>query len=200
MNQNITTRDVKVWDPFIRIFHWGLVIAFTVAYLTEEDILDVHVLAGYVVLGLLALRLAWGFVGTPYARFSDFAYSPSTIRQFLTDTLHMRAKRYLGHNPAGGAMIFLMLVSLILTSITGLVIYGVEEGAGPLAGLAANATESAEDLWEETHEFFANFTLFLVFVHIAGVIVESMLHRENLARSMVTGYKRALDNDEEGKS
>jgi len=90
-----------------------------------------------------------------------------------------------------------MLACLIIISITGLGLYAIEEHAGPLAGLFTGAGEYAEEAWEETHEFFANFTLFLVFVHIAGVIVESMLHRENLARSMVTGYKRALDEDEE---
>lgn len=190
MNQDNT---VNVWDPFVRIFHWSLVLAFTVAYVTEEDLMDIHSLAGYVVLGLLALRLVWGFIGPRYARFSDFAYSVSTIRGFLTDTLHQRAKRYLGHNPAGGAMIFLLLASLLITSFTGLGIYAAAEQAGPLAGLLTNSSEFTKEALEETHEFFANFTLFLVLVHIAGVIVESFIHRENLAKAMVTGHKRALD-------
>jgi cytochrome b len=197
MNQQNTT---KVWDPFVRIFHWGLVLAFAVAYLTEEDILSIHTLAGYVVLGLLSLRLVWGFIGPRYARFSDFTYSFSSIRKFLKDTLNFRAKRYLGHNPAGGAMILLLIASLILTSFTGLAIYAVAEQAGPLAGILTNTSEFMEEALEETHEFFANFTLFLVFIHIAGVIIESLLHRENLAKSMVTGYKLALDIHEEKKS
>jgi cytochrome b len=191
---------IKVWDPFVRIFHWGLVLAFTVAYLTEEDILSIHTLAGYVVLGLLSLRLVWGVIGTRYARFSDFTYSLSSIRTFLKDTLSFRARRYLGHNPAGGAMILLLITSLLLTSFTGLAIYAVAEQAGPLAGILTNSSEFMEEALEETHEFFANFTLFLVFIHIAGVIIESLLHRENLARSMVTGYKRVLDIHEETKS
>jgi cytochrome b len=191
---------IKVWDPFVRIFHWGLVLAFTVAYLTEEDILSIHTLAGYVVLGLLSLRLVWGFIGPRYARFSDFTYSLSSIRTFLKDTLNFRARRYLGHNPAGGAMILLLIASLLLTSFTGLAIYAVAEQAGPLAGILTYSSEFLEEALEETHEFFANFTLFLVFIHIAGVIIESLLHRENLARSMVTGYKRVLDIHEETKS
>lgn len=197
MNQQHTT---KVWDPFVRIFHWGLVFAFIVAYLTEEDFLSIHTLAGYVVLGLLSLRLVWGFIGPRYARFSDFTYSIASIRNFLKDTLSFRARRYLGHNPAGGAMILLLITSLLLTSFTGLAIYAIAEQAGPLAGILTNSSEFMEDALEETHEFFANFTLFLVFIHIAGVIIESLLHRENLARSMVTGYKRALDAPEENKS
>ncbi|MCK5359329.1 MAG: cytochrome b/b6 domain-containing protein [Gammaproteobacteria bacterium] len=193
-------QTIKVWDPFVRIFHWGLVLAFTVAYLTEEDILSIHTLAGYVVLGLLSLRLVWGLIGPRYARFSDFTYSLSSIKTFLKDTLNFRARRYLGHNPAGGAMILLLIASLLLTSFTGLAIYALAEQAGPLAGILTNSSEFMEEALEETHEFFANFTLFLVFIHIAGVIIESLLHRENLARSMVTGYKRVLDINEEKHS
>ena len=90
-------------------------------------------------------------------------------------------------------MIFLLIASLLLTSITGLGIYAAAEQAGPLAGLLTNSSEFMKEALGETHEFFANFTLFLVFIHIAGVIVESFIHRENLAKSMLTGYKRALD-------
>ena len=192
--------SIKVWDPFVRIFHWGLVIAFAIAYVSEEEILGIHTLAGYVLLGLLSLRLVWGFIGTRHARFSDFTYSPASIRAFIRDTLKLRARRYIGHNPAGGAMIFLLIASLLLTSITGLAIYGAAEQAGPLASLLTNSSEFMREALEETHEFFANFTLFLVFIHIAGVIVESFIHRENLAKSMITGYKRALDTPQEDKS
>jgi len=191
---------VKIWDPFVRIFHWGLVATFVVAYVTEEELLSIHTLAGYVLLGLLSLRLVWGFIGTRHARFSDFTYSLSSIRTFLTDTLYLRAKRYIGHNPAGGAMIFLLMASLLLTSFTGLAIYAAAEQAGPLAGWLTNSSEFTKEALEETHEFFANFTLFLVFIHIAGVLVESFIHRENLAKSMVTGHKRALDVPEESQS
>ena len=192
--------NIKVWDPFVRIFHWGLVISFAIAYVSEDEILGIHTLAGYVLLGLLSLRLVWGFIGTRHARFSDFTYSSTSIRAFIRDTLKLRARRYIGHNPAGGAMIFLLIASLLLTSITGLAIYGAAEHAGPLAGLLTNSSEFMKEVFEETHEFFANFTLFLVFIHIAGVIVESFIHRENLAKSMITGYKRALDAPQEDKS
>ena len=191
---------VKVWDPFVRIFHWGLVATFVVAYVTEEELLSIHTLAGYVLLGLLSLRLVWGFIGTRHAKFSDFTYSLFSIRTFLTDTLYLRAKRYIGHNPAGGVMIFLLMACLLLTSFTGLAIYAAAEQAGPLAGWLTNSSEFTKEALEETHEFFANFTLFLVFIHIAGVLVESFIHRENLAKSMVTGHKRALDVPEESPS
>ena len=183
-------KEIKVWDIFVRVFHWGLVLTFIIAYLTEDELLTLHVYAGYALTGLIALRLVWGFIGSRYARFSEFTYRPSQIKSFLKDTALMRAKRYIGHNPAGGAMILLMLVSLIITSITGIAVYGAEEAAGPLA-MMAQSLAPFEDFLEETHEIFANFTLLLVFIHIGGVVVESLLHGENLAKAMVTGRKRA---------
>ena len=186
-----SSTNIKVWDPVIRLFHWGLVGAFIVAYVTEEDFLILHAWAGYIVLALVVVRILWGFIGTPYARFSNFVFSPRKIKTYLTETLMLRAKRYLGHNPAGGAMILLLISSLVITTLTGIAIYGIEENAGPLAPWLSHAGEFWEDVTEETHEFFANFTLFLVFIHVGGVIVESLIHKENLVRSMINGYKRA---------
>ena len=182
--------EVRVWDPFVRIFHWSLVLTFTLAYVTGEDLEVLHNNAGYAVLGLVLLRIVWGFVGTRYARFRDFIYSPATVQGFLRDTLRQRAKRYLGHNPAGGAMIIVMLLSLVITTMTGIAFYGIEDGAGPLAMLAGSP-EWAEEMLEEVHEFFANLMVLLVVVHIIGVIVESRLHHENLVKAMWNGRKRA---------
>jgi cytochrome b len=181
--------QIKVWDPFVRFFHWALVSAFTIAYITEEDFLTVHSWAGYLILSLLCIRFVWGFIGTRYARFSDFAYSPENIIQFLKDTLRLSAKRYLGHNPAGGAMIFLLMSSLLLTTASGVILLGAEEHAGPVAYWFVQPESMWADILEEVHEFLANFTVFLVFIHIAGVLVESLIHKENLASSMVTGFK-----------
>lgn len=186
---------VKVWDPFVRIFHWVLVLAFFIAYITEEDFLTIHSYAGYTVLALIVLRIIWGVIGTRHARFTDFVYSPQTIKHFLKETLYLRAKRYLGHNPAGGAMVILLLVSLLMTTITGLAVYGAGEQAGPMAAWFSGGSKFWEDVYEEVHEFFANFTLFLVFVHVAGVIVESFIHKENLVKSMIDGMKKSSDNE-----
>ncbi len=185
--------EIKVWDPLVRLFHWSLVLAFAVAYITQEDFLQIHVAAGYLVLGLVAFRLLWGLIGTRHARFSDFVYRPAVILAYLKDLLALRHRRYIGHNPAGGAMVVALLLALAATTFSGLLAYGAEEAGGPLAGLVANAGRSARHLFEEVHEFFANFTLALVGLHVAGVAVESVLHRENLARAMVTGRKRAED-------
>jgi cytochrome b len=186
--------EVRVWDPFVRIFHWLLVLLFTLAYITGEDWLSLHVNTGYAVFGLVLLRVLWGIMGTPHARFSDFVYRPSRVIAFVKDTLALRARRYLGHNPAGGAMILLMLISLLLISVSGFAVYGIEKGAGPLA-ILSGSSELLEDALEEVHEFSANFMVLLVVIHIAGVVVESLIHRENLVKAMLNGRKRALDNE-----
>ncbi|MFK5915145.1 MAG: cytochrome b/b6 domain-containing protein [Woeseiaceae bacterium] len=186
-----STKSVKVWDLFIRFFHWTLVLSFFIAYITEEDFLEIHSYAGYIVLALILLRIIWGLVGTRHARFSDFTYSLKTIKTFIADTFQLRAKRYLGHNPAGGAMVLLMIISLLITTVTGLAVYGIEEQAGPLSSWFTQQDSFWGDVFEETHEFFANFTLLLIFIHVAGVIIESFIHKENLVKSMLDGKKRS---------
>ena len=187
----IKPSQIKVWDPVVRFFHWSLVSAFFIAYITEEDLLSVHTWAGYLIAGLLVIRIIWGFTGTHYARFSDFVHSPSTIIQFLKNTLALRAKRYLGHNPAGGAMVMLLIFSLLATTTSGILLLGAEEQAGPVAHWFTQAGGFWGKALEELHEFFANFTLLLVFIHIAGVIVESLIHKENLVSAMLNGFKSA---------
>jgi len=177
---------IKVWDLPLRIFHWLLVTAFFVAYFTEDDLLTVHVWAGYLVAGLLVFRIVWGFIGNEYARFSQFLCSPMLSIAYLKDLMQAKAKRYIGHNPAGAAMIVLLLLSLLMTVVTGLAVYGADKGAGILAFIG----NSHEHFWEEIHELFANFTIVLVIVHVIGVIVESIIHRENLARAMFNGNKK----------
>lgn len=181
--------QIRVWDPLVRFFHWALVSAFAVAYITEDDFLTIHSWAGYLILALLFIRFIWGFIGTRYARFSDFFYRPETIVQFLKDTVQLRARRYLGHNPAGGAMVFLLMFSLLMVTVSGVLLLGAEEQAGPLAIWFTQPESFWAGALEEVHEFFANFTLFLVFIHVAGVVVESLIHKENLVSAMISGFK-----------
>ena len=192
---------IIVWDPLVRLFHWTLVAAFVLAYFSQEgpleELLDgkllqlIHVWAGYTLVGLLLFRLLWGFVGPRYARFSDFVRGPRKTLWYLRDVLTLRSPRHVGHNPAGGAMIVILLLSLAVTVTAGLLLYGADKGLGPLAGLLTDSSEGFIDTVAEIHEFFANFTVLLVVGHLIGVIWESVLHRENLARAMITGRKRA---------
>lgn len=180
---------IKVWDPLVRAFHWTLVGAVLIAWITEDHWMTVHSFAGYLVLGLLLFRVLWGFVGTRYARFSDFVHPPAEITAYLRALISGRAGRYIGHNPAGGAMIVALLCLLLLTVVTGLFVYGAQ-GGGPLATWLAGVGESGEKIWEEVHEFCANLTLVVAAVHVGGVLLHGWLHKENLVRAMFTGTKR----------
>ena len=205
---------VPVWDLLVRVGHWVLVVAFFVAYLTEDDALLLHVWAGYVVGVVVVLRLVWGLVGSKHARFADFVYGPRSVVRYFLDLLAFRAKRHIGHSPAGGAMVLALLAGLAVTVWTGLELYAVEENAGPLAAFvgpsqtagqawASEDREEGEDededneeerneggMWEDLHEGLAELVFVLVIFHIAGVGLASLVHRENLVRAMVTGKKR----------
>lgn len=189
--------QIKVWDPVVRTFHWVLVAAFAVVFITEDDFLTLHVWAGYTIGAAIAVRLLWGFIGTRHARFTDFVTSPRNAMQYVKDTLLLRARRYIGHNPAGGLMIVALLISLTLSVVTGIALYGAEEQAGPMASLFIGSGERWEDALEEVHEFFSNFTLLLVVIHLGGVLIESLVHKENLVASMINGFKRTNTNEAE---
>ncbi len=227
----MATKQVTVWDPLVRIFHWSLVLAFTAAYLTGEEWdnwEEIHEFGGYAALGLILFRIVWGFIGSKHARFSDFLYGPRTVIGYLKSLLTSHPKHYLGHNPAGGWMIILLMVSILTTGFSGLKLLAIEEGEGPFASMDVpvlistaqadderneaherreqqeamgvpaeehegmkGGDEEGEELWEEIHEIAANLTLFLVILHVLGVIVSSRLHGENLVRAMVTGKKNS---------
>lgn len=204
-----------VWDPLVRIFHWTLVLAFVIAYFTGEEENALHIYSGYYILGLVAFRVLWGFIGTQYARFSHFSFSKAAVKRYLLSLLGIgESEKYLGHNPAGSWMVIVMLVSLLLTGVSGLLVYGAE-GYGPFAQTANSVITATsnqpgkfikvsdsennkaqsnnkfwEEFWEEIHEFFANFTVLLVLLHIAGVGISSIKHGQNLVRAMITGYKQ----------
>jgi cytochrome b len=197
----------------VRFGHWALVAAFAVAYLSAEEEAGgpdpLHVWGGYVVGGLVVLRVVWGFVGPRHARFSDFVHSPIVALTYFLDLVYGRARRYIGHSPAGGAMVIALLVCLAATVATGLIAYG-EEGKGPLAAVMvteANANgneagrralaekrgergEQGESTIGELHGLMANITVALVVAHIFGVVVASVVHKENLVLAMITGRKR----------
>lgn len=208
---------VKVWDPVVRYGHWVLVVAFAVAYLSaEEDTASpdqLHVWGGYAVGAIVAIRVLWGFVGTVHARFSDFAYGPASALRYLADMLRGRARRYIGHSPAGAVMVFALLACLAGTVGTGIVAYG-NAGRGPLAKAIVPVTSSAraeqgemeqpgaeepgeraESAVGEIHAALANITLGLVVLHILGVGLASVVHRENLVASMFSGRKRGAAGD-----
>ncbi|MBN8279457.1 MAG: cytochrome b/b6 domain-containing protein [Gammaproteobacteria bacterium] len=171
------TVRILVWDLPVRVFHWLLAASFAGAYwLSEtERLRNVHVNLGYAVLGLVAFRVVWGFTGTRFARFRSFLYSPREALDYLSGLAGHSGRRFLGHNPAGSYAIWAILGLAALTGVTGYATYNDIGG----------------DALEELHEFLANAWLWVVGLHVAGVVVSSLAHRENLVRSMITGYKRA---------
>ncbi|MFN0194507.1 MAG: cytochrome b/b6 domain-containing protein [Aestuariivirga sp.] len=202
-----TSGKVRVWDPLVRVFHWGLVTAFAVAWLSAEEFDTVHEIAGYVVAGLVAFRLIWGLVGSRYARFSQFLKGPRETLAYLGDMTRGKERRYLGHNPAGSAMIVALLVTLSGTAFTGWLMVEPNRMAmlPEIPQIVAQALadddvgdepepserSEVEDTLEEVHEALSNLLLLLVALHVGGVVLASFRHRENLARAMITGDKRA---------
>lgn len=215
-------QGIKVWDIAVRVFHLALVVCFTIAFISSEDSQKLHVFFGYSVLFLVLFRVLYGFAGTKHARFSDFLYPSAQIVGYLKGLLIGRPKHYIGHNPAGGFMVSILLLSLLSLTLTGLKAYGVK-GHGFLASneitfiknafadsndkekhdkhdsskrhsLTDHRTEKSEkdEFWKEVHETIAYFTIFLLAIHIMGVLVSSLVHRENLIKAMITGRKRVM--------
>jgi len=185
-----TTKTTKslIWDLPTRVFHWLLLASYVLAWISYDDnrFLFVHVFAGYVFFCLLGFRLIWGLIGTRYARFHSFAHDWSSVGEYLKGLLTGQAMRYIGHNPIGGQAIFAMLALGLLVSITGMLVLAGEEGHGPLKGLIGYSTGIAS---HRIHEILAWSMLGLTAVHVIGVIVESVFHKENLIWSMISGHK-----------
>lgn len=168
---------VRVWDPFVRIFHWTLVSLFLLAFVTGDEVEWLHLIAGYSIAGLLALRVIWGFIGSSHARFRDFVRSPKAVAAYMRDAMQGREPRYLGHNPAGGAMVLALLAMLTAIATTGFM-------------MTTDSFWGAE--WvEDLHEGLVNFTLLLIALHVAGVFWTGLKHHENLVKAMFSGRKRA---------
>ncbi len=170
---------IRVWDPLVRLFHWGLVLSFAIAWLSANLWENLHMWAGYAAGGLVIVRIAWGFIGTPYARFSQFVHPPATVLTYLKEILKGSERRYLGHNPAGGAMIVVLMLAMAATAFTGWLLT-----TDAFWGVA----------WmQHVHNLIAHGLVLLVALHIAGVAVASYRHRENLVGAMISGRKRASE-------
>ena len=166
---------ILVWDWPVRIGHWLMVGGFVLAWLTAESetFRLVHAVSGGVVLAVATFRLPWGFIGSRYARFVDFVRGPTAVKDYAAGLLRLEPEHHVGHNPAGGWAIVLLLGLGILTGLAGWALYNDFGG----------------HLLEELHEGLATAMLLVVFIHIAGVFSGSLLHGENLVRAMLTGRK-----------
>lgn len=173
--------NILVWDAPVRVFHWLMVFSFAGAYLTAESERWrlIHVTLGYTMGGLVAFRLVWGVIGTRYARFAGFVRGPSSVKRYVGSLIAGKPEHHVGHNPAGAVAIVLLLLSSIVIVATGWGVYN----------------DTGGKIVEELHEVSANLMLLIVIIHVAGVVVSSWLHHENLIRSMLTGRKLATVNE-----
>lgn len=167
---------IRVWDAPVRVIHWLLVLCFGGAYLTadSESWRLLHVILGYNMVLLVAIRIVWGLVGTRYARFSQFVRGPGAVLRYLRAMLSGKPEHHTGHNPAGALAIVAMLGLMLAIGASGWILYN----------------DAGGDAWEDVHEVLANTMLGLVLVHVAAVVISSRLHRENLVRAMITGRKQ----------
>lgn len=168
-------KRIRVWDPVVRLFHWSLVLAFGANALLIDDDGKLHEWVGFIVVGLVVLRIVWGFVGGTYARFSSFPPSLSAAREQMTDIATNRTKIHIGHTPLGALMIYNLLLALVVVGLSGYLMttdmfWGVE--------------------WpEELHELAVTWTEISVVLHVAAVVFESRRTGINLPAAMIRGYK-----------
>lgn len=169
------SQKVLVWDTPTRVFHWVQALCFLGAYLTydSEKTRDIHVALGYILFGMIVFRLLWGFAGTRYARFSSFIYGPGRIIGYLTSLLKGKAEHFVGHNPVGSVAIWLLLSGGLTLGVTGVMLL----------------QDDFEDIVEEIHGYATNAMLIVIAIHLIGVFASSFLHKENLVRAMITGFK-----------
>lgn len=173
------TLQVKVWDPLVRLFHWSVAAACFVNLFILDDGRWVHRWIGYYVAGALAVRVLWGFVGTRHARFTDFVPAPARLMDYLRAFVRGREPRYLGHNPLGALMILLLLALVAAVCLTGWM-----QKTDRFFGV---------DWVEVAHAWLTDVLIVAIVFHIAGAVLASISHEENLVWAMVTGRKRALE-------
>lgn len=169
------SQKVLVWDAPTRVFHWVQALCFLGAYLTSdsEKTRDLHVALGYILFGLIAFRLLWGFLGTRYAKFSSFLFKPSQVFTYLKALFKGKAEHSVGHNPVGSVAIWLLLSLGLTLGVTGVMLM----------------QEDVADVVVDIHAYATNAMLVVVAVHLIGVFASSYLHKENLVRAMITGFK-----------
>jgi cytochrome b len=174
-------QKIRVWDAPVRVFHWLLALSFAGAYMTSESETWrlLHVTLGYTLGGLIVFRLVWGLVGTRYARFANFVRGPQAVLRYLRSLLGGQPEHHMGHNPAGAVAIVLLMAL----------------GLGIVASGWSIYNDVGAEWFEDVHETLANAMLVVVAIHVVGVLSASWMHRENLVRAMVTGFKKGAAGD-----
>lgn len=185
-------KEVEVWSLSLRLFHWLLVAAFFTSWWTSDHHIRLHILAGASIAGLLLYRLIWGVLGENHAKFSSFTPSFANIKQHVLDLIRRQPRHYIGHTPIGSLMIYALLASLLILVTSGFSLIALQMNIGPFYGLQANY--NTEIFIQFIHAWCFETLQFLVFIHLAGVVVESSLQHSNLIKPMFTGKKTIKEN------
>ncbi len=178
MNAHSSGQPVRVWDPFVRVFHWSLVSCVLLNFIVEEGE-ALHQALGYAASALVGARILWGFVGTRHARFADFFPTPDRLRRHFASLLAGQREHHVGHNPAGALMMLALMAFVLLLGLTGYM-------------------QTTDMFWgdewlEEVHEALASTLLGLAGLHAAAAIIMGRLERTNLIGAMITGIKLRRD-------
>ena len=176
LSSELEPDEVRVWDPFVRIFHWGLVACIALNEFVIDDGERVHQWIGYAAGALVLARIVWGFVGTRHARFADFWPTPARLRAHLADLRAGRHGTHAGHNPLGALMMLALLAVVLALGVTG--------------WLQTTDAFWGEEWLQELHEELAEALLGLAGVHVAAALLMSAVERTNLVAAMVSGIKR----------
>jgi len=180
-------RKIIIWDAPTRLFHWLAAALVAAAYATWRlDWMDWHAGVGYALLALVLFRLLWGFFGSETARFARFLASPRAAARHLADIFRREPDRQLGHNPAGGWMVILLLALLLGETLTGVYVNNDIADQGPLTEIVP---APIANLIDALHTIFWQVLLAAVALHVLAVAIYWALKRQNLVLPMITGRK-----------
>ncbi|MCF2948848.1 cytochrome b/b6 domain-containing protein [Paraglaciecola aquimarina] len=180
-------KKIKIWDSPTRLFHWALVINIIAAWYTIENrLIELHEIAGHTLIALLVFRVCWGFVGSTTARFSHFITHPISALQYLVKSLKLKVHHKIGHNPAGGWMIVIMMLVIGFQLISGLLANNDLGFSGALSDYVSKATS---DRLTQLHGLNFDLLVAIIWVHLVAVFFYVLVKRDNLVKAMITGFK-----------
>ncbi|SFX50413.1 cytochrome b/b6 domain-containing protein [Marinospirillum alkaliphilum] len=194
MTAQVPAQNIKVWDWSIRVFHWSLpLLIFLLWFSQRNGNLEHHFLFGQVLTGLLVYRVIWGFIGTPYARFSHFLRGPERLLVYVQNFFSSDKPLYLSHNPLGGLMVLVLLGAVSFQLVTGLFTTDDIFFSGPLYDTVSRSTSAWMSRWH--HNFF-DWLLVLIGLHLVAILVYR-LRGEGLVKAMFTGSKKTTRQPED---
>ena len=186
-----------IWSLPTRLFHILLIVFVGAVFILGEfdKLLEYHAIVGYVIALLFIFRIVWGFLDIEYSNFKDFNFNIKDLKEYMFNVFGNK-KQYTGHNPASSWAIIAMIVLGLLSVVSGMVVYGTQEGMGVLSFLNVSMFKDM-DLFEDIHELFANAFMIVIFIHIIGSLIDRFIHRSKAVESMITGYKNTDEKEDE---